>query len=106
MNEYELKQVIIPITTEQLIKNFKFNLQLFAREEEAVKYRGRRRWNGSWGKLWWDNELLFEVQKFEAKVTADREDVYISISKDSKIVSLTGELSFTIKSVVNRNINK
>ena len=41
-----------------------------------------------------------------AKVTADREDVYISISKDSKIVSLTGELSFTIKSVVNRNINK
>lgn len=76
------------------------------REAEAVKYRGRRRWNGSWGKVWWDNELLFEIQKFEAKVTADREDVYISISKDSKIVSLTGELSFTIKSVVNRNINK
>ncbi|MBS5780119.1 phage tail tube protein [Megamonas sp.] len=76
------------------------------REAEAVKYRGRRRWNGSWGKVWWDNELLFEIQKFEAKVTADREDVFISISKDSKIVSLTGELSFTIKSVVNRNINK
>ena len=76
------------------------------REAEAVKYRGRRRWNGSWGKVWWDNELLFEIQKFEAKVTADREDVFISISKDSKIVSLTGELSFTIKSVINRNINK
>ena len=42
------------------------------REAEAVKYRGRRRWNGSWGKLCWDNELLFEIQKFEAKVTADR----------------------------------
>ena len=50
------------------------------REAEAVKYRGRRRWNGSWGKVWWDNELLFEIQKFEAKVAADREDVYISIS--------------------------
>ncbi len=77
-----------------------------AREAQAVQFRGNRRWNGSWGKVWWDNELLFEIAKFEAKVTADREDVLISISKDSKIVSLTGELSFTIKSVINRNINK
>lgn len=76
------------------------------RESQAVTFRGNRRWNGSWGKVWWDNELLFEISKFEAKVTADREDVLIGISKDSKIVSLTGELSFTIKSVVNRNINK
>lgn len=76
------------------------------RESQAVKFRGNRRWSGSWGKVWLDNELLFEISKFEAKVTADREDVLIGISKDSKIVSLTGEVSFTIKSVVNRNINK
>ena len=50
--------------------------------------------------------MLFEIAKFEAKVTADREDVLIGNSKDSKITSLTGEGSFTIKSVINRNINR
>lgn len=77
-----------------------------ARDAEATTYRGRRRWNGSWGKVWWDNELLFEIEKFEAKVTADREDVLIGIDKDSKQVSLTGTGTFTIKSVINRNINR
>lgn len=76
------------------------------REAESVTYRGRRRWNGSHGKVWWDNEVLFEISKFEAKVTADREDVLIGNSKDSKIVSLTGTGTITIKSVINRNINK
>lgn len=77
-----------------------------ARDVEDVKYRGRRRWNGSHGRVWWDGELLFEIAKFEAKVTADREDVLIGNSKDSKITSLTGSGSFTIKSVINRNINR
>ncbi|WP_288839251.1 phage tail tube protein [uncultured Megasphaera sp.] len=77
-----------------------------ARAAEDIKYRGNRRWNGSWGKVWWDNELLFEISKFEANVTADREDVLVGIDKDSKIVSLTGEGTITIKSVINRNINK
>ncbi|MBQ9364843.1 MAG: phage tail tube protein [Schwartzia sp.] len=77
-----------------------------ARATEDVKYRGRRRWNGSHGKLWWDGLLLFEIASFEATVTADREDVYIGNSKDSKVVSLTGEGSFTIRSVINRNINR
>ena len=77
-----------------------------ARDVEDVKYRGRRRWNGSHGRAWWDGELLFEIEKFEAKVTADREDVLVGNSKDSKITSLTGAGSFTIKSVINRNINR
>ena len=77
-----------------------------ARVAEDMKYRGRRRWNGSHGRVWWDGEMLFEIAKFEAKVTADREDVLIGNSKDSKITSLTGEGSFTIKSVINRNINR
>ena len=77
-----------------------------ARAAEDVKYRGRRRWNGSHGRVWWDGKMLFEIAKFEAKVTADREDVLIGNSKDSKITSLTGEGSFTIKSVINRNINR
>lgn len=76
-----------------------------ARDAEDVKYRGRRRWNGNHGKVWWDGALLFEISKFECKVTADREDVIIGNSKDSKITSLTGEGTITIKSVINRNIN-
>ncbi len=77
-----------------------------ARDVEDVKYRGRRRWNGNHGRVWWDGKLLFEISKFECKVTADREDVIIGNSKDSKIVSLSGSGSFTIKSVINRNINQ
>lgn len=77
-----------------------------ARDPQDIIYRGRRRWNGSHGRVWWDGNLLFEATKFEAKVTADREDVLTGNSKDSKIVSLTGEGSITIKSVVNRNINR
>ena len=76
-----------------------------ARAAEDVKYRGRRRWNGSHRKVWWDGELLFAIESFECKVTADREDVLIGNSKDSKIVSLTGSGTLTIKSVINRNIN-
>lgn len=76
------------------------------RVSQDVTYRGRRRWSGSHGQLWWDGELVFEISKFEATVTADREDVYIGISKDSKIVSLTGEGSITVKSVINRNVKK
>lgn len=97
---------IIPVTTKELFKPFTFDLQRFARDAEAVKFRGNKRWNGSWGKVWWDNELLFEISKFEVNVTADREDVLIGISKDSKVVSFTGDFTITIKSVVNRNINK
>ena len=77
-----------------------------ARDSEDVTYRGRRRWNGNYGRVWWDGLLLFEILKFNAKVTSDREDVIIGNSKDSKITSLTGEGSFTIKSVINRNINQ
>ncbi|MCI7064326.1 MAG: phage tail tube protein [Mitsuokella jalaludinii] len=76
-----------------------------ARDAEDIRYRGRRRWNGNHGKVWWDGQLLFEIEKFEAKVTANREDVIIGNSVDSKIVGLKGEGSFTIKSVINRNIN-
>lgn len=77
-----------------------------ARDPEDVLYRGRRRWAGSYGRLWVDGQLIFEISAFECKVTADREDVYIGISKDSKTVSLTGEGSFTVKAVINRGISK
>ena len=44
--------------------------------------------------------------KFEAKVTADREDVIIGESKDSKITSLTGEGTLTVKPVWNRSCQR
>lgn len=75
------------------------------RDAQDIKYRGRRRWNGNHGRVWWDGELLFEISKFEAKVTAEREDVYIGNSIDSKITGLKGEGALTIRSVINRNIN-
>lgn len=77
-----------------------------ARSPFDVQYRGRRRWNGSHGKVWWDNELLFEIEKFEVNVEPQREDVLIGNSVDSKIVSLKGNGTITIKSVINRNLNK
>lgn len=77
-----------------------------ARSPFDVQYRGRRRWNGSHGKVWWDNELLFEIEKFEVTVEPQREDVLIDNSVDSKIVSLKGSGSITIKSVINRNLNQ
>nr|DAV17742.1 MAG TPA: tail tube protein [Caudoviricetes sp.] len=77
-----------------------------ARSPFDVQYRGRRRWNGSHGKVWWDNELLFEIEKFEVTVEPQREDVLIGNSVDSKIVSLKGSGSITIKSVINRNLNQ
>lgn len=87
-------------------EQFKFDLQTFARASEDVKYRGRRRWNGSHGKVWFDGELVFEIESFECTVEAQREDVIIGNSVDSKITSLKGEGTAKIKNVINRNFRK
>lgn len=83
-----------------------FDLQKFARAPEDTKFRGRRRISGNWGTLWINNTKIFEISAFEAKITADRDDVIIGQSKDSKITSLTGEGSFTIKQVFTRGVDK
>ena len=85
---------------------FTFDLQTFARTAEDVKYRGRRRWNGSHGKVWLDGELVFEIESFEATIEAQREDVLIGNSVDSKVTSLKGEGTMKIKNVINRNFRK
>lgn len=77
-----------------------------ARQQTDITYRGNRRWNGSHGRVYWDNELIFEISKFEAKVTAEREDVIIGMSVDSKQTALKGEGTITIKAVINRNLSK
>lgn len=74
----------------------------------ANKMSGYRQINGSWGQLWWDGELIYEVESFEAKITANREDVPMagSLDIDSKITSLKGEGSFKVKKVFSRGIKK
>lgn len=68
--------------------------------------QGRHQINGTWGQLWWDGELIAEISSFEAKVTVNREDVLIGLSNDSKMVSLTGEGTFSIKKMFSRNKKK
>lgn len=61
-----------------------------------TNYTGIRAISGAYGTLWWNNEPVAEVSKFEATVTADREDVQLGLSKDSKMVSLTGSGTLTL----------
>ena len=101
-----------------------FDLQRFAtdyqRGNEERIYNGRRRISGNFGRVWVQNVdqlpsthgdytsgamLIFEIQSFEAKITADRDDIIIGFSKDSKIVSLTGEGTITTKKVFTRGLD-
>ena len=81
---------------------FEFDMQRFWRDSEDIEYRGRRRWAGNWGRLWIDGEMIFEIQAFEIRVTAERDDVIIGQSRDSKITQLVGEGTITIKKVFDR----
>ena len=81
-----------------------------ARDSEDVTYRGRRRWNGNHGRVWWDGLLLFEISKFNAKVTSDREDVTISAMLNMKVAPgnssiFVGNKEFEIMKKVGRGTN-
>lgn len=84
----------------------KFDIQRFARDPQDVLFRGRRRLSGNFGKLFINGVMIFEISAFEAKVTANRDTVIIGQSEDSKITSLTGEGSFTIKQTFTRGFDK
>ncbi len=71
-----------------------------------VKIRGNNQINGTWGQVWWNGELIFELESFEAKVIAEREDVVIGMDKDSKLVGLKGEGSMKVKKVFSRGKKK
>ena len=64
--------------------------------------RGNQTMSGAFGTIWVDNEKVMEVNKFESKVIANRVDVQIGLSVDSKIVSLKGEGSFEVTKVYSR----
>ncbi|MBQ7705883.1 MAG: phage tail tube protein [Selenomonadaceae bacterium] len=83
-----------------------FDIQKFARDYQDVTYRGRRRLSGNFGRLYISGVMIFEISAFEAKITANRDTVIIGQSEDSKITSLAGEGSFTIKQVFSRGFDK
>lgn len=70
------------------------------------KIPGKRVINGSFGQLWWDGDLVFELSSFNAKATANREKVQMagSLDEDSKITSLTGEGTFKVNKVFSRGL--
>ena len=53
--------------------------------------KGNRTITGAYGELWLDNEKVLELKSVEAKITAERKDVQLGISVDSKITGLKGE---------------
>lgn len=70
--------------------------------------RGKNQWLGTYGKVWWDGEEVFEIESFEAKIKADRDDVTFadSLDSDSKIKGLKGEGKLKIKKVFSRGKRK
>ena len=64
--------------------------------------RGNRTISGAYGELWLDNEKVAELKSIEGKITAERADVQLGISVDSKITGLKGEGTVTIYKVYTR----
>ena len=67
-----------------------------------LEIQGNRTLSGAWGELWIDGEKIMEMSKISLKVTANREDVQLGLSVDSKITGLQGEGSYTVKKVYTR----
>ena len=70
------------------------------------KIRGNNQISGTWGQVWLDGELVFELESFEAKVTTNRETVTIGMDEDSKLVGLKGEGTMKVKKVFSRGKKK
>lgn len=71
-----------------------------------MSFTGKNQVSGTWGQFWWDGTLIMEIKAFEAKVTTNREEVQVGMSKDSKLTSLSGEGTFAIKKVYTRGKKK
>ena len=64
-----------------------------------MSLRGNEQVSGTFGKFYWNGLLIAEVEAFEAKVVAKREEVQIDMDVDSKISGFSGEGTFTLKKV-------
>lgn len=57
---------------------------------------GRRKITGAYGELWWNNDKVAEVSGFTAEIEANRSDVQLNISVDSKVTGLKGSGTLTL----------
>lgn len=75
---------------------------------EAPRYTGNRVINGTFGSLWLDGELVFDIESFEAKVKFEREGVTMAgnLDEDSKIKGQKGEGKFKVKKIYSRGLKK
>lgn len=64
--------------------------------------RGNKTLAGGYGKLWVNNELIAEFSSVTASITANRSDVQLGMSVDSKIIGFTGEGTLTLHKVYSR----
>lgn len=64
--------------------------------------RGNHTISGAYGTLWLNNEKIAEIKSIEAKITAERTDVQLGLSVDSKITALKGEGTLVINKVYSR----
>lgn len=64
--------------------------------------RGNQTISGAYGTLWLNNEKVMELKSVEAKITAERADVQLGLSVDSKITGLKGEGTITVNKVYTR----
>lgn len=64
--------------------------------------RGNQTISGAYGTLWLNNEKVMELKSVEAKITAERADVQLGLSVDSKITGLKGEGTITVHKVYTR----
>ena len=69
-----------------------------------AKADARRVVNGTWGKVFLEGEEVFEVTAFSAKVEHNKEEIQMagSMMTDSKILSMKGTGSLTIKKMTSR----
>ena len=70
-----------------------------------MSLRGNQQISGTFGKFYWDGELVAEVEAFEAKVVPKREEVQIDMDIDSKVNGYSGEGTFTLKKFFTRGKN-
>ena len=67
-----------------------------------MSLRGCQQISDTFGKFYWDGLLITEVEAYEDKVVAKREEVQIDMDIDSKINGYSGEGTFTLKKFFTR----
>ena len=73
----------------------------------ATKPTAPRVMSGTHGYVYWDNQIVFEVNSAEATIKTDREDVTFSgdMWKDSKLMGVSGEFSIKIERIRGRSLS-